>query len=180
MGIHQPLHVGIYNDKGGNTFNVSFFGNTTCGTPPWQKPCQLHEVWDSLLIDRYMQDTYGDYNPNEHGVDQRELAFAAAIEAEYSLAANMTLHEEKVFSWASDSVGLAACLYLNDPFFNVDQHYLTHAITTIKMQLYRAGLRIGQLLNEVVGEGGPCPLCSWKAPLCRAAPAGYKLPSSCG
>lgn len=42
--IHQPLHVGLYNDKGGNTFLVDFFGNSTCGFAPYTHHCQLHEV----------------------------------------------------------------------------------------------------------------------------------------
>lgn len=41
--LHQPLHVGNGNDRGGNDFAVSFFG----------QPGNLHRVWDSQMIDRW-------------------------------------------------------------------------------------------------------------------------------
>ncbi len=41
--LHQPLHVGNGEDRGGNDFAVSFFG----------EPSNLHRVWDGQLIDRW-------------------------------------------------------------------------------------------------------------------------------
>ncbi|KAL6047972.1 hypothetical protein QOT17_021321 [Balamuthia mandrillaris] len=43
--IHQPLHVGYAKDKGGNLHKVHFFGRSS----------DLHTVWDSLLLLRYLQ-----------------------------------------------------------------------------------------------------------------------------
>ncbi|KAL6077439.1 hypothetical protein QOT17_002314 [Balamuthia mandrillaris] len=43
--IHQPLHVGYAKDKGGNLHRVHFFGRSS----------DLHTVWDSLLLLRYLQ-----------------------------------------------------------------------------------------------------------------------------
>jgi len=176
--IHQPLHVALYNDRGGNSFLVRFFGNETCGYPPDEHHCQLHEVWDSLLIDRKLTVSYGAYNPDSHGVDKRELEYASNIAARFALIKDMTLSRQEVYEWATESVSLAAMAYLNDPDFNVDEHYFIHSQPTIEQQLYKAGLRIAQLLNLVVGASGDCPLCSWKAPLCR--PAGFlNLPAEC-
>ncbi len=39
--IHQPLHVGKKDDKGGNTIKVTWFGDET----------NLHSVWDTHLIE---------------------------------------------------------------------------------------------------------------------------------
>ncbi len=39
--VHQPLHVGRRADQGGNSVQVSWFGETT----------NLHRVWDSEMID---------------------------------------------------------------------------------------------------------------------------------
>ena len=39
--LHQPLHVGRFEDKGGNTIKVKWFGKKT----------NLHTVWDSKIID---------------------------------------------------------------------------------------------------------------------------------
>ncbi len=38
--IHQPLHVGKRDDRGGNSIGVSWF----------KKPSNLHKVWDESLI----------------------------------------------------------------------------------------------------------------------------------
>jgi hypothetical protein len=39
--LHQPLHVGNGEDKGGNDFDVVYF----------DQPTNLHRVWDSQIID---------------------------------------------------------------------------------------------------------------------------------
>src|SRR5690625_1277634 len=41
--LHQPLHVGIGDDRGGNDFQVRWFNRGT----------NLHRVWDSQMIDSY-------------------------------------------------------------------------------------------------------------------------------
>ncbi|HMB43756.1 MAG TPA: S1/P1 nuclease, partial [Luteimonas sp.] len=40
--VHQPLHAGYKDDRGGNDFQISYKG------AGWN----LHSVWDSLIIDR--------------------------------------------------------------------------------------------------------------------------------
>ena len=42
--IHQPLHVGRGEDRGGNEIKVKWFGKDT----------NLHRVWDSEMINTYM------------------------------------------------------------------------------------------------------------------------------
>lgn len=39
--LHQPMHVGAFNDQGGNQVKVQWFG----------RPSNLHRVWDSDMID---------------------------------------------------------------------------------------------------------------------------------
>ena len=41
--IHQPLHVGRAEDRGGNDIKVKWFGNDT----------NLHRVWDTHIIDDF-------------------------------------------------------------------------------------------------------------------------------
>ena len=40
--LHQPLHVGRWADRGGNTIEVTWFG----------QPANLHQVWDSRIVSR--------------------------------------------------------------------------------------------------------------------------------
>ena len=48
--LHQPLHVGNGNDRGGNDIRVKWFG----------EPTNLHSLWDTKLID-YQQLSYSEY-----------------------------------------------------------------------------------------------------------------------
>jgi hypothetical protein len=41
--LHQPLHVALADDKGGNDFQVRWFSDGS----------NLHRVWDSNMIDSY-------------------------------------------------------------------------------------------------------------------------------
>ena len=41
--LHQPLHIGLAEDRGGNDFKVQWHYEDT----------NLHSVWDSKMIDRY-------------------------------------------------------------------------------------------------------------------------------
>ncbi len=48
--IHQPLHASAI-ERGGNGILVRVFGSDTCGSDPARpSPCNLHSVWDTLLI----------------------------------------------------------------------------------------------------------------------------------
>ncbi len=49
--LHQPLHVGYAEDRGGNSIPVRFFGRKYINkSKGWR--VNLHNVWDNLLIDR--------------------------------------------------------------------------------------------------------------------------------
>ena len=48
--LHQPLHVGNGEDRGGNSVRVKWFGDSS----------NLHSVWDSKLID-YQKLSYSEY-----------------------------------------------------------------------------------------------------------------------
>ncbi len=41
--LHQPMHIGLADDKGGNDFQVRWFNGGT----------NLHAVWDSKMIESY-------------------------------------------------------------------------------------------------------------------------------
>jgi len=38
--IHQPLHVDLNNDEGGNEYKVTFFGQKTCFGSPYGLDCR--------------------------------------------------------------------------------------------------------------------------------------------
>ena len=49
--LHQPLHVGNGNDRGGNSIRLEWFS----------EPTNLHSIWDTKLID-YQQLSYSEYS----------------------------------------------------------------------------------------------------------------------
>jgi nuclease S1 len=129
--LHQPLHVGDDNDKGGNLLQVRFFDEGS----------NLHKVWDSQIIDRHTQ--------NEN-VWVWDLTFVANPErvAEWSKGSP----EE----WASESLilsktirrvpGSSASLR---PGARIGSEYCRVSRPVIQQQLARAGIRTAWMLNRI-------------------------------
>src|SRR5690625_3798029 len=59
--LHQPLNVGIADDKGGNDFQVRWFNKGT----------NLHRVWDSQMIESY-QMNYSELTSNAKRLTKSE------------------------------------------------------------------------------------------------------------
>lgn len=78
--IHQPLHAGYADDKGGNTYQVQFQGKGT----------NLHKVWDSQLI----QALYGDMPPlfTEVSVNIGTLSPATWAEESCQIVATQSIY----------------------------------------------------------------------------------------
>jgi hypothetical protein len=117
--LHQPLHVGYGEDKGGNTVQVSFFGRGS----------NLHKMWDSEIIE-YKALTLeqvlkmNDFEPSE-------------ISAIKSI---------NVLSWVTDSRSHLKSIY---SFNNakIDDRYVDANYPIVKMQILKAGLRLASVLE---------------------------------
>ena len=127
--LHQPLHVGRANDRGGNSVNVNFFGEIR----------RLHSVWDSGLIER-------------QGLSFTE--FATFLDAE--LAGEVQAGDGGVEEWAQESREYRSRLYQiwgrtsrENYLPELGYRYVYDHIGTVKRRLYQAGLRLAGLLNGV-------------------------------
>ena len=60
--LHQPLHVGMAKDKGGNDFQVRWFNKGT----------NLHSVWDTKMIEEYNM-SYSELASNEKELSKTEI-----------------------------------------------------------------------------------------------------------
>jgi len=123
--VHQPLHVGHTEDKGGNDIKVTWFNN----------PTNLHSVWDSQLID-FQQLSYTEYTAmiNHTTVAQR---------AEWQKA--------PISQWLFESGQIASKLYSetkNGDALNGYKYNFEH-IATINRQLLKAGVRLAGVLNQI-------------------------------
>ena len=124
--IHQPLHVGNPDDKGGNDIRVTWFGTTT----------NLHSVWDSRLID-FQQLSYTEY--------------ADAIN--HTTPAQRTmLQKQRLNDWLYQTYLVAGKVY-NDikPDEKLSYVYNYKFIGILEQQLLVGGVHLAGLLNEIFG-----------------------------
>ncbi|MDH7446880.1 S1/P1 nuclease [Aquimarina sp. 2201CG14-23] len=124
--LHQPLHVGRGEDKGGNDIQVQWFRNGS----------NLHRVWDSEMIDYY-------------DMSYTELANNAD---ELSLLEVETIQKGEVIDWIYESQDLAKKVYASA---NVGEklgyRYMYEHFPVVRSQLQKGGIRLAKILNDIFG-----------------------------
>ncbi len=120
--LHQPLHAGGGNDRGGNDMKVSWFGRST----------NLHSVWDSAMIE-------------QRSLSYSELAdwLARAITPQQIIAWNV----RDPGTWICESIALRKTIYPTDTSLSWDYAY-QHRLE-LDDRLKRGGIRIAAYLNWV-------------------------------
>lgn len=124
--IHQPLHVGNGDDRGGNDIKLEYF---------WQSS-NLHRVWDSGIIDgqKYSYTEYANWinHPTE-----------MQLEAWSSL---------DVLAWANESKEARTQCYDTLPENKkLSYRYNFENIELLNQRLLQAGIRLANVLNEIYG-----------------------------
>lgn len=126
--LHQPLHSGDNNDRGGNGLQVTFFGRNT----------NLHSVWDTLLI--------------EH-IDANTDNYATMLGAKIEDSDISAWQQGTVEVWALESHEVATKVAYGalPPGQKADlgMDYLKAVAPAIDLQLARAGIRLAYILNRV-------------------------------
>lgn len=124
--LHQPLHVGVAEDRGGNSIKVKWFGEET----------NLHHVWDGSLID-YQELSYTEFgNHINRGIDKTRV---------------QEWQSSTVRDWAHESQDLREACYDFGENTYLKYNYNFRHIKTIEMRLEQAGVRLAGLLNEIYG-----------------------------
>jgi hypothetical protein len=126
--IHQPLHVGRLEDRGGNNVRVMWFRDSA----------NLHQVWDDKLIG-LQQLSYTEY--------------AAAINHTTKMQVTQ-LQSESLGSWLFQSYQLAQKIYgdIKNPNQTLDYKYNYNYLDTLNNQLLKGGVHLAGLLNEIFGS----------------------------
>ncbi len=123
--MHQPMHVGRPEDLGGNKVQVNWFG----------KPTNLHTLWDSELID-FQKWSYTEY---------------ATILDTKSATEKKNIQQGLLIDWLYESYTLTNEVYARTPFgANLSYDYNYIFVDKMNAQLYRGGLRLAKILNEVL------------------------------
>ncbi|TWI81070.1 S1/P1 nuclease [Lacibacter cauensis] len=124
--VHQPMHVGRPDDLGGNRVTVNWFSEAS----------NLHQVWDSKLID-FQQLSYTEY--------VAAINFTTKQQRKQWMA-------EPVSEWIWQSYQQAEKIYAGvktGDRLGFDYNY--KYIATLNEQLLKAGVHLAGLLNSIFG-----------------------------
>ena len=124
--LHQPLHAGYRDDRGGNDVNVSYRGETI----------NLHQFWDRAVIREFMGPDGAWREPPLSG---------------NSLPAGKPWNPAETDAW-TDRSHLLAGEAAYPPGENIQADFAEKSWLIIRQQWLRAGERLARILNTVVGE----------------------------
>jgi hypothetical protein len=122
--LHQPLHVGMAKDKGGNDFQVQWFDEGT----------NLHTVWDTKMIESYNM-SYSELASNTRQLSKSQLE---------------QLQSGSVLDWMKESRILCEDIYANTKVGeNLKYGYMYRYVETARFQMQKGGIRLAKVLNDI-------------------------------
>lgn len=134
--LHQPLHVGLALDRGGNMVDLDWFGERS----------NLHRVWDSGIIDH----TRLSFTELAQFIDHPPPKTVARIQ------------KGDLRAWVAEGIALRPAVYaLSDrtgPVSGVPKRpslayaYFDRQRPVVEERLLAAGLRLAARLNALLGE----------------------------
>jgi len=122
--LHQPLHTGRGEDKGGNDIQVRWFGDGS----------NLHRVWDSEMIGSYDM-SYTEMASNTQILSKTQTKSIASGTFEDWMYESKKLSERV---YASAEVGE-----------KLSYRYMYDWFPVVGEQLQKGGIRLAQVLNEI-------------------------------
>ncbi len=124
--LHQPLHIGRAEDKGGNDIQVRWFNEGT----------NLHRVWDENMIE-------------EWNMSYIELAENAKTLSKEQIKA---IEKGTVLDWMRDTRKLTQPVYESvEVGEKLRYRYSYDHFETVRIQLQKGGIRLAKLLNDIFG-----------------------------
>ena len=142
--IHQPLHAANHGDRGGNTVQVSFFGERD--NPPYGT-INLHAIWDVHMVRRLIREKGGEDAVVSRGIGDAQRA---------------AWEQGSISEWVNESHELARDLvYPSLPaafscsgritgILTIGEEYYSRAGPMIETQIRKAGIRLARVLNETL------------------------------
>ena len=122
--LHQPMHIGQKEDRGGNRIKVEWFGKGT----------NLHSVWDTKMIEAW-------------NMSYIELANNAK---DLSKAQLKAIEKGSVEDWVNEVHEITKELYSSvKEGENLRYRYSYDHFGTVRNQLQRGGIRLAKILNDI-------------------------------
>jgi hypothetical protein len=131
--IHQPLHAGMPQDRGGNDIPIIWFGEQT----------NLHMVWDEKII------------------DSEKLSYTEYVDFIYPVYSvhKAVWSNANILAWVEESVVLRDKIYeyLYDSKKKRNKKYLEYKyrydfLPDLHTRLTQAGIRLAAFINEMVDK----------------------------
>jgi hypothetical protein len=121
--LHQPLHVGIAEDRGGNTIRLKWFKTET----------NLHALWDESIVD-FEQLSYTEYSMylNHFSVQEKKTFTGGSF-----------------LDWAKESQELRGPVYDIGTTGSAGYEYHYKVKPIMELRLRQAGLRLAHILNSI-------------------------------
>lgn len=136
--LHQPLHVGYGNDRGGNNIKVKCVGKKT----------NLHHVWDESIIQN-KNITAAECLKLADAMSAKEIKTIQQIEdSPTPNSKNKTGWQINVITWMNESRSCLPQVY-SFKNGNITQNYINSNAPLVKKQLLKAGLRLAAVLNKL-------------------------------
>jgi hypothetical protein len=132
--VHQPLHAGRPEDRGGNEIEVCFFGD--CGHP--QDRLDLHRVWDSNILN--------------HGRERWQQIARRLNDATTDEEAQLWLAGAPR-SWIDESYRLDEdFVYPKVPADGIGEEYYEEAYRIVEKRLQQGGVRLAEMINRIAAQ----------------------------
>ena len=122
--LHQPLHVGKGEDKGGNDIQVRWFNRGT----------NLHRLWDSDMIEHFNM-SYTELAANADKLSKNQVNL---------------IQKGTVLDWTYETQKLAIKVYNSAKIGEkLGYRYAYDNFNTVRSQLQKAGIRLAKVLNDI-------------------------------
>jgi hypothetical protein len=119
--LHQPLHVGYGEDRGGNNFQINFFGKGT----------NLHSFYDSGII------------------EYKGLTLSDCLKSKkYTKEEISEIEKINIIDWANQSRNYLNVIYKTNNH-KIDDSYVDNNYPIIKDQILKAGIRLSSVLKDI-------------------------------
>lgn len=133
--VHQPLHVGYAEDRGGTRRMVRYAGR--------DEPLSLHLVWDDLLLEAWAADWQSTSRELARGIGVRERRLWSQGDAADWAMESFGLTESQVYDQAADGV--------------IDTGEIAAAQAVVTTRVRQAGWRLAWVLNAALDPSAPGP-----------------------
>jgi len=124
--LHQPMHIGQKEDKGGNDIQVQWFGQGT----------NLHSVWDTKMIEGFNM-SYLELADNAKTLTVKEIE---------------SIEKGSVIDWVNEIHQVTKKIYKSvEKGEKLSYRYSYNHFDTVRTQLQIGGIRLAKILNDIYG-----------------------------